>query len=159
MPTIRISDDTWQRLKAWAVPLEDTPDDAVGKVLDVAEGKTSKEDAKPQVLSHKPKIKPRLHGSKLPQKEFRIPLMKVLYELGGSASTKDLQKVMGERMKLKLSEADYDKVSSGEVRWWNAICWERNDLVKEGLFRQNSERGTWELSKSGLKFIESNLTL
>jgi hypothetical protein len=37
MPVIRITDATWDRLKRWAVPLDDTPDDAVRKVLDVAE--------------------------------------------------------------------------------------------------------------------------
>ena len=37
MPTIRISDKSMQRLKAWAEPLEDTADSALAKVLDVAE--------------------------------------------------------------------------------------------------------------------------
>jgi hypothetical protein len=37
MPVIRISDESWDRLKNWATPLEDTPDDAVRKVLDAAE--------------------------------------------------------------------------------------------------------------------------
>jgi len=37
MPVIRITDATWGRLKRWAVPLDDSPDDAVRKVLDAAE--------------------------------------------------------------------------------------------------------------------------
>ena len=37
MPTIRISDKSMQRLKAWAEPLEDTADSALAKVLDAAE--------------------------------------------------------------------------------------------------------------------------
>ena len=37
MPVIRITDSTWSRLQRWAVPLEDTPEDAVRKVLDAAE--------------------------------------------------------------------------------------------------------------------------
>jgi len=37
MPVIRITDTTWDRLKRWAVPLEDSPEDAVRKVLDAAE--------------------------------------------------------------------------------------------------------------------------
>lgn len=34
--TIRISDETWERLKAWARPLEDSADDVVVRVLDQA---------------------------------------------------------------------------------------------------------------------------
>ena len=34
--TIRISDATWERLKAWARPLEDSADDVVSRILDRA---------------------------------------------------------------------------------------------------------------------------
>ena len=37
MPVIRITDATWDRLKRWAIPLEDSPDDAIRKVLEAAE--------------------------------------------------------------------------------------------------------------------------
>ena len=37
MPVIRITDATWDRLKRWAVPLDDSPDDAIRKVLNAAE--------------------------------------------------------------------------------------------------------------------------
>ena len=37
-PVLRVSDDTFKRLKAFAEPLEDTVDDALRKVLDLAEG-------------------------------------------------------------------------------------------------------------------------
>ena len=131
--------------------MEDLPDDAVQKVLDAAEGTTRK--TVPEV--QKPKPRSRRTGDKLPQKEFRVPLMKALHELGGKASTRQLRPIMGERMKAKLRDPDYELVATGEPRWWNAICWERNDLVKEGLFRRDSERGIWELSEKGVQFIES----
>ena len=37
MPTIRVKDETYGKLKLWAVPLEDTPNDAIERVLDMAE--------------------------------------------------------------------------------------------------------------------------
>ena len=39
-PVLRVSDDTFNRLKAFAEPLEDTVDDALRKVLDLAETAT-----------------------------------------------------------------------------------------------------------------------
>jgi putative N-acetylmannosamine-6-phosphate epimerase len=35
MPVIRISQQTWERLKTYATPLEDTADDVVNVALDV----------------------------------------------------------------------------------------------------------------------------
>ncbi len=37
MPVIRLKDATFERLKEWAVPLEDSPDSTVGRVLDAVE--------------------------------------------------------------------------------------------------------------------------
>lgn len=157
MPTIRISDEAWERLKRWAVPLEDTVDDALKKVLDAAEAYSGIGQAKHETPARKVAPGRRRRGGKLPQKEFRIPIMEAVYKLGGTASTKQLRPIMAERMKPRLGDPDYKLVKTGEPRWWNAICWERNDLVKEGLFRRDSERGVWELSEEGVRFIESQL--
>jgi len=46
-------------------------------------------------------------GKKLPQKEFRMPLMKTLFELGGSAHVSEIRKVMERKMASLLNEADY----------------------------------------------------
>jgi restriction endonuclease Mrr len=63
-----------------------------------------------------------------------------------------IRQVMEKKMASRLSEADLALVTSGEPRWWNAICWERADLVREGLFA-DSERGVWKLSEKGKKLV------
>lgn len=49
-PTVRIGDENWKRLQRWAIPLEDTVDDALGRLLDTVEAKGLKPDlvTKPQ---------------------------------------------------------------------------------------------------------------
>ena len=37
MPVIRIKPETYERMKSWAIPLEDTPNDAIERILDAAE--------------------------------------------------------------------------------------------------------------------------
>ena len=37
MPVIRIKPATYERMKSWAIPLEDTPNDAIERILDAAE--------------------------------------------------------------------------------------------------------------------------
>ena len=58
-PVMRISEHNWERLKMWATPLEDSADDALGKVLDAAESKDATLPGKPMpdsdintVISH-----------------------------------------------------------------------------------------------------------
>jgi hypothetical protein len=40
-----------------------------------------------------------------------------------------------------LGDADYELVSNGDPRWWNAACWERDAMVKDGLLATGSKRG------------------
>lgn len=147
MPVIRISDATFARLQSYARPLEDTAEDVVRLALDALD-KIKGIKAVPPA----PK-KTRRRGTKTPQRDFRVPLMKILLELGGTAEVKDIRERLLPMMKAKLTEDDFEPVSSGEERWWNAACWERNDLVKEGLFRADSPRGVWELSDKGRAFV------
>lgn len=170
MPTIRISDRSWERLKGWAEPLVDTAESALEKALDAAElhreatGQKSVHPAPQPTLrsAENPAVAPGLKAAglkhaKLPQKEFREPLLQVIYELGGSAHVHDLRPILRERMESRLLPGDFEHVSGGVERWWNAACWVRLDLVLEGYFRKGSPRGVWELSEKGVALVESRL--
>lgn len=145
MPVIRVSEGTWERMKLHARPLEDTADDIVRRALDALEGTKTSELKRTNVG------RPRSSASaqKLPQREFREPLLKTLLGFGGGADLQDVKRAIFPLVKSRLLEGDYQIVSTGEERWWNAICWERSELVKAGLLRSNSPRGRWELSESG----------
>jgi len=150
MPVIRISETTWGRLQQHARPLEDTAEDVVCTALDALDKAKGPKVKKPA------RVKRRHRGNILPQKEFRIPLMEILLELGGSAKVKDIRDALAPKVKPRLSEDDFQLVSTGDERWWNATCWERSNLVKEGLFRNDSQRGIWELSDQGRRYILGN---
>jgi hypothetical protein len=157
MPVIRISDATWERLKAYARPLEDSAEDVVRLALDALDKQhdRSTKSTQPKLAAKTSAPRQRLSGEKLPQKEFRGPLLDVLRQKGGKAPVKEIRELLEPRMAPHLSSADYEQVSSGDPRWWNAVCWERNDLVKEGLLRADSERGVWELSVRGRELADS----
>ena len=150
MPVIRISESTWERMKRYARPFEDSPEDIVKLGLDALDKQAGRSQAPAARL---PKVtgRPRkgATGVKLPQKAFRDPLLRLLYELGGSGGLRELQEKLLPLVRDRLGEADFAIVSTGEPRWWNATCWERSELVKEGLLRADSPRGRWELSDKG----------
>ena len=159
MPVIRVSERTIERLKSWAEPLEDTVESAIAKALDAADiARSQPAQERPNrdtAQSVTPKRRPPRRG--LPQKTFRQPLLEAIHEMGGSARTVDLRPDMKRRMASVLLPGDKERVSTGEERWWNAICWERSALVKEGYIRDDSPRGTWELSEKGIVHVEGSL--
>ncbi|WP_027584570.1 DNA-directed RNA polymerase subunit alpha C-terminal domain-containing protein [Bradyrhizobium sp. Ai1a-2] len=142
MPVIRISDETYARLKKHAQPFEDTPESIIVKALlalEMMDGEFP--------LPVQPRATKRSDSPRLPQKEFRLPLLMTLLKFGGKAQAKDVRNLLGPIMVPKLAEGDFESVSTGDPRWWNAACWERSEMVKEGLMRDDSERGVWEISE------------
>ena len=156
MPVIRISQQTWERLKSYATPLEHTADDVVNIALDALEFAQRKglHIARQSTATALPKKADRSkRGERVPQRKFRVPLLKALYGLGGRAYSREIRVTMQRLVAPMLGAADHELVSNGQPRWWNAICSVRNDLITEGLFRSDSERGVWELSKRGIEFM------
>lgn len=161
MPVIRVSDRTMERLKEWAEPLEDTVESALAKALDAAEEarKLSRRGRSTKAAKATRVTRRRVASlDKLPQREFRQPLLEILYEMGGSVHVTDLRPVMKEKMISVLLSGDLERLSSGDERWWNATCWERFNLAKEGYLRDNSPRGTWELSERGIEHVERSIS-
>ncbi len=153
MPVIRISEETMNRLKKWAKPLEDTAESAFVKVLDAAE--RERVTPKKTVVGRQPRR--RSAQEKLPQEEFRRPLLEVIYEMGGTAQVEKLRPIMEKRMAPKLLPDDFVPVSTGQPRWWSATCWERNRLKEEGYLRGDSKRGVWKLSEKGASYVAKSL--
>ena len=160
MPVVRISEETMERLKKWAEPLVDTTESAFVKVLNAAEQRLGEQRG--VTTSKEPKTvgppRRRKSHNKLPEKEFRRPLLEVLYEMGGKARVNDLRPVMESRIAPQLRPADYEPVSTGDPRWWNATCWARNGLKKDGHVRDDSPRGFWELTEKGMRQAGTWLT-
>lgn len=147
MPVVRLSDATFKRLQSFAIPLQDSVDDVVSRALDALAARQQPTAGQEPLDGMLVRVLDGAVGKpKLPQRAFREPLLKTLVGLGGKARVKDIRAAMEPSVSPRLLEGDYETVSSGEVRWWNATCWERNDLVKEGILRSDSERGVWELS-------------
>lgn len=148
MPVIRVSDHTWQRLQRHARPFEDKPEDIVNMALDALE------DALGMTKAPRAEPKREATGPKLPQKEFRAPLLATLRELDGSGYVSEIRAAIEKKVEHLLSDADHEAVSNGDPRWWNAVCWERDALVKDGLLAKGSKRGIWELSEMSLRSRE-----
>ena len=152
MPVIRVSDETWRALKAWAEPLEDAPDDVVRRLLEIAQrslGETLSDGERNEPHDYsEPRPLRRTRGI-TPQKNFREPVLDAIVELGGSAPARRVLELVEHHMRSVMTEADYEELRSGGPRWHKAANWARYILAQEGLVRRNSPRGTWELTDEG----------
>lgn len=116
-----------------------------------------------KVLSYKGEYKPiekernvgkrPSRGLATPKEEYYIPILESLYELGGRGTIGEVLDRVGEKMKYVLNEYDYEFLQSGNIRWRNRAQWTRLELVHQGLLKNNSSNGVWELSEKGYKFL------
>lgn len=96
-------------------------------------------------------------GMRTPEEDFYLPILRALKQLGGSAKTSDVLDTVGELMADTLREVDYEPLLSDPKlpRWRNTAAWARNHLVREGYLRDDSPKGTWELSDKGRQYVAS----
>lgn len=102
-------------------------------------------------------LRKRLPRNKLlPLGEYTFPILEALYELGGRAPCAQVLDIVGVKLKDRLTELDLALKKSGEPRWRNRAQFQRLNLITEGLLRQDSDHGVWELSEAGLSMVEQN---
>ena len=182
VPVVRIGDNNWERLKQWAVPLEDTPDDTLGKLLDIADAHSTcsvwlvanepnlniqpnsgSSTVRPPITDDGVSIdshanqKTRLpKGVKVPNEAYELPILEAVYELGGSARMGEVLKLVEKKMQHLLGDVEYQTQPSGaDLRWRNTAQWARNTLVHQrGMLKKDSSHGVWELTDKGMAEVE-----
>lgn len=157
MPVIRISEQTWERLKKHATPLEHTANDIVSLALDALERAQGENERVPPQSAVTSTTRPRSseQRKRISLKQLRAPLLETLYARGGKAYSREIRAVMEQLVVPMLRPVAYELVSNGQPRWWNAVCSVRNELIRDGIFLADSERGVWELSKRGLELMST----
>lgn len=95
-------------------------------------------------------------GLRTPERQYRVPILQVLSEMGGSAKAADVLERVGDIMKPSLKKVDFEPLASGpdNPRWRNATQWARNSMVNEGLLKRDSARGVWEITEAGRQLLK-----
>jgi hypothetical protein len=92
---------------------------------------------------------PRSH--KLPKTTntvLREHILRALKKLGGQARMSDVIEEMGRQLEGKLLPGDFALRQDGKsIAWKNNAQWERLKMRQEGILRDDSPSGIWELVK------------
>jgi hypothetical protein len=95
-------------------------------------------------------------GLRTPEEAFNRPILQVLVELGGRAPMGHVLDRVGQLMRGVLRDVDHQPLASDPdlPRWRNTAQWARNSMVREGLLRNDSPRGIWEISDAGRQSLQ-----
>jgi Mrr N-terminal domain len=148
---VQLSESTFSRLQRLAIPLVDTIESVIEKLIDYRENEHSDQPQEPDT-----------HGSteseefyQLPEKAFRIPLLETMYELGGKAHPDEVKRLQYAKVVSLLGPGDLREASAGGPRWWHSTQWNRNHMKNEGLFKSDSRKSIWELTDEGINYAEA----
>lgn len=96
-------------------------------------------------------------GTVTPHNKFRLPLLVAITKLGGRGQVGEVLKIVEEMTKEILKSNDFKFLKTRkEIRWQNAVRWERSHCVKEGLLKSNSSRGIWEITEKGRDYVKEH---
>ena len=100
-------------------------------------------------------------GQKTSQPEFWRPVLEALTELGGSGDVSTVLATVERLFSGSFKPADRELLPSAkkddDLRWRNTAQWARVELVAEGLMKQNSRRGLWEISEEGRAWLREDV--
>ena len=155
MPTIDLSQQSFDKLKELAEPLVDTPETVIQRLLDAyhANGAGTAPRTKAvkgsSVTALKVVTRDRKRarkGEKTPIEQFYTPLVRVLKDAGGKLPANEAIERVGQLMAEHLNDVDRSRLPSGEVRWRNTVRWASQRLQQEGKLDKKSTWGIWKLA-------------
>jgi hypothetical protein len=119
-------------------------------------GKTLKLDLTPMKEEAKIVKRKRFQkGEITPRKNYAIPILETLIEMGGKGRAEHVLRRVYGKMKDKLKPMDLKRLpNSHEKRWMNSARWEKQKLVDEGYLMRNSPPGIWEITDKGREYYK-----
>ena len=150
MIPIEVSPEVFVALHRAASSPEETPDDVLRRVLAVEAPTTSPAPATTRTATTTAPPVARTRGplELTPQATFRPFIVASLRRRGGEAHLSHVLEDVEAEMGHLLTEADREVVDKDEIRWENAVRWERKAMADEGLIDRTASRGFWRLTFS-----------
>jgi restriction system protein len=94
-------------------------------------------------------------GERTRERDFFGPILEALLEMGGRGRAADVLDRVLEKMKPHLRPIDFEILPSApEARWRKTAQWARHTMVQEGLLRDDSPRGIWEVTDQGRAWLD-----
>jgi hypothetical protein len=151
-PLIQINDSTYRRLLAKAQSFEDTAEDVIVRLLKGSDDAHDDGDG-----GSAPRRGRRASpGSILPEREYWVPILRILDSAGGAMPANDVIDEVGRRLHDRFSSRDFEELHMGEVRWRNRTRFARLRMKERGLLNEAAPRGLWEMTDAGRRYLATH---
>jgi hypothetical protein len=90
----------------------------------------------------------------LEEREYVFPILEILRDAGGAARADHIIQRLEAMLGDRLTPLDRGAISNGGLRWHNRAHWVRRYMVLAGILRDDSPRGTWEITDAGRQALE-----
>lgn len=92
-----------------------------------------------------------------PNDSYRVPILKALIYLGGSAKLPDVAGFIEKEMKTKFKPADQEKGTNGFSKLWvEMVNREKENMVSEGLISEDQSGEQWEIIQNGIDYLSQH---
>jgi hypothetical protein len=89
-----------------------------------------------------------------PNDTYRVPILKALIYLGGSAKLPDVAGFIEKEMKNKFKPADQEKGTNGFGKLWiEMVNTEKENMITEGLISEDKAGKQWEIIQRGIDYL------
>ena len=96
-----------------------------------------------------PAVPTRRSPGTTPEGEFELPILEVMFDLGGKGSTEAVLQGVETLIGGYFKEGDFASGETGSVVWRQSAEAARQALVTFGLVRVNADGNAWELTEEG----------
>jgi hypothetical protein len=168
MPVIRVDNEVYGELEKRVQGFNDTPNSVLRRLLGLKANddaslpsRVTADEGRQTKGSMSAEKGSAPSGAMLtPQTTFRLPIIRILGEMDGRGRVSDVLHQVGQRMKSQLTRKDYELVpSGGDVQWRNRARWERKKMITDGLLKEDSPHGWWELTQEGWRYYRENVAV
>ena len=175
--TIEIDDEVFAKLQSKAIPLVDTPNDVLRRLLGIDESAGLGDAEDPGQGSHDGQEEPvkrvplrglgnlklpdppkrrfensgarRAAGELLPLEEYCAPILRALVEHGGELRSRQIPEAMESLIDSKLRPADGQLNDQGVPVWYGRVGWAGSMCRKDGHIDGSAPRGIWRITEKG----------
>jgi hypothetical protein len=89
-----------------------------------------------------------------PNEQYRVPILKALIYLGGTAKPVDIVGFIEKEMAKKFKAGDHEKGTNGfEKLWIEMINVEKDNMINEGLISYDNKEEQWEIVQNGIDYL------
>ncbi|MBN1301481.1 MAG: hypothetical protein JW995_09735 [Melioribacteraceae bacterium] len=88
--------------------------------------------------------------------KLRIPLLKALIYLGGSASEEGITEYLQKEVRKYFTKKERENIEESDGKWLIELAQESDSMEAEDLILRDDSSGNWDITQKGIDYLAKN---